>query len=162
MRTRNKLIATFGIVSMLGLGGAALARPPGGPGGGPGGHGGPGGGIFGMLGPRFGKLLQKLELTEQQEDLLFEVRQDMRKQRKTGRQAHLQTLDTVIAELDKPQPDAAKIKKAIDANIEQMRKNMYSGVDGFMRFHQSLDAKQRQELVHQLRRVQKHADQMDD
>ena len=33
MRTRNKLIATFGIVSMLGLGGAALARPPGGPGG---------------------------------------------------------------------------------------------------------------------------------
>lgn len=140
MYKRTKILATLAAISTLALGGVALARP--------GGH------DFG--GPhRLMKLVEKLDLTDAQQDLLDDLRLEAMKNRRANKDKRMDTLRAIADEIEKPQVDETKLKALADQHIELMRQNLHARIQGFGKLHRTLSPKQKQELAGQLRRMEK-------
>lgn len=134
---KKTLIATT-LVGLLAFGTVASADP--------------GGGFF-----RMGRFLQKLDLTEAQEDQAIAMKKDILRESKEARQQALGSLGEVGAELKKPKPDAARLHALADQRIADVTKVVHYAIDRFLVFHASLDAKQRAELGENLDRTQRRA-----
>jgi Spy/CpxP family protein refolding chaperone len=139
---RSIVIGT--LIASLAVGGVALAR-------------GPGGGGGGFFGPRMARLLEDLNLTEQQKDLAIDIRVGLKKQAKAMRRAHIASMDEVAAELAKPKPDAAKLHRILDQRAEEMRKLGHQAVDQFLTLHATLSNEQRAQLVAKLQKMEERA-----
>jgi Spy/CpxP family protein refolding chaperone len=116
-------------------------------------------GLGGGGGPhrRIAELLQRLSLTDQQEDMVVDLRKDLRKQGKALRQETMAGVDSVLGELDKPKPDAAKIHQLVDQRFEAARKTVHSVVDRLLQLHGTFSADQRRVLSEQVKRFHDRA-----
>ncbi|MCC7384503.1 MAG: periplasmic heavy metal sensor [Deltaproteobacteria bacterium] len=151
---KNKVIIISTLVGALALGTVALAHPGEGP------EGGRGGG--GFLGHRIGKLIQRLDLTDTQEDLAIDIRSDLKKEGRALKRAGFTRMNDLSAELAKPKPDAARLKQIADQMLEEQRKLVHTGIDRYLQLHATFSNEQRQRLVEQLKRGQERAKKMMD
>jgi Spy/CpxP family protein refolding chaperone len=135
---KMKTIMVGALVLALAVGGVAWAGPGG------------GGGFFGG---RMMRVLHDLQLTDQQEDLAFDIGHDIKKRARQMRKDAAGSLGTVSAELAKPKPDAAKLHAVADQRIEEMKKLAHYAIDRFLALHATLSADQRQELVKRLDKI---------
>jgi Spy/CpxP family protein refolding chaperone len=142
MSNHIKILSTLAAVAVFSVGAVALARPDGH------GHGGP---------HRLMKLVEKLDLTEAQQDLLDEIRLEAMKSRKANRAKKMEAMQALAAEIEKPQVDQTKLQALADQHIELMRQNLHARIQGFAKLHQTLTPAQKKELADQLRRVEKRA-----
>jgi Spy/CpxP family protein refolding chaperone len=143
--TRKFLALATGTVLLIGgLSAAAFA-----------GDGHKGGGRFfhkggGMLpGMRLMHLAERLDLTEEQEVAAVRMRRAIREEAKLNRAEMQGAFDEVIAELQKPEPNAAKLHQLVDEATARMTKVAHSSVDKYLEFHRTLTPEQRQTLVEQ-------------
>src|SRR5688572_30285228 len=105
-RTPKILALTAGVIVLAGgLSVAAFAHPGGG--GGRGFH--RGGKMIGMPGMRMLALAESLDLTEEQEVAAVRMRRSIREEAKLNHQQMQGAFSEVLAELEKPNPDPAKL-----------------------------------------------------
>ncbi len=133
---RRKLLLVSGIVGALAVSSVAVAGP---------GFGGRGG--FGRL----FKMIQRLDLTEEQEVLAVRLHRQIRAERKEIRQGMKGQMQTVIAELEKENPDPAKLHGMADQITAQMNKSMHGTIDKYLQLHSTLSESQRKEMVDTMR-----------
>jgi Spy/CpxP family protein refolding chaperone len=108
-----------------------------------------GGGM--MPGMMLMNLAERLELTEEQEVAAVRMRRAIREEAKKNRQEMKASFDGVLAELEKPQPDAARLHRLVDEASARMTKLAHSSVDRYLEFHATLTPEQRQKLVEDAR-----------
>ena len=96
---RNKIFGALALSTLaaLSLGGAALAK------GGPGHHGGKG-----IFGPGMHHVLAELDLSEEQQALAKELRDEARANHESERAEREQAMDSALTELAKAEPDSAE------------------------------------------------------
>jgi Spy/CpxP family protein refolding chaperone len=145
MTITKKFLTLALAATLVGAGGVALAR-------GPGGH-----GKGGFFGHRINRLLKKLDLREDQEDMALRFHVDMRKKRKAMKKDMASTMNAVSVELAKQQPDSARLHKLADQRLEAMRGMMHERIDAVLQIHATLDQQQRDKLTHELKRASKRA-----
>lgn len=144
MKAKKPLLITTGLLA-LGISAAAFAGP---------GHGfkrGFGGGPMRLL-----HLAETLDLTEEQEVKAIRMRRAIRKEMKANRQQMRASFDTVLAELEKPNPDPAKLHTLVDEATQRMNKVMHGSVDEYLELHKTFSAEQRQKLVERAREIKAH------
>jgi len=132
---RTLLVAA--VASTLAISGVALADP---------------GGPF-----KLGRFFHGLNLTESQEDAAIAVKKDIMKEGKKVREAAMESLDDVAAEVRKPKPDAAKLHHLADQRIDEVRKVVHFAIDRFLTFHQVLTPEQKNELAEHMEKAQRRA-----
>lgn len=137
---RTALVAAS-VVSALALGGVALAGPHKGRGG----PGGPGG--FGF---RLMRMVNHLDLTEEQEVKAVRLRHQLKEEMKAMKGDREQTMKTIAAELKKPTPDAAKLHGIADQMMARMTKMTHATIDKFLELHATFTPEQREKLGTQL------------
>ena len=143
-KKKTLIIGLTASIFLLGATGLAVARPGGG----------------GFFGHRMGRLIQQLDLTEEQQDLALELRSEMRSKRKAMRSQMLETMQTVASELEKPQPDSARLHQVANDRLEVMRTQMHQHIDNLLKLHSTLSDEQRTKLVRQLQRARKYGKHM--
>jgi hypothetical protein len=147
-RPSNKIIFSLALISMLAVGGAAMAQA--------------GPGFFGMPGQRFARILNKLNLSDQQENLALDVRDEIHKAGQGMRQQHQAAMEAVITELEKPKPDAQKLNTLADQQIDNLRKVVHLGIDKFLTLHATFSDQQRRDFTAELRHMQDMSKRMHD
>src|SRR5687768_11403036 len=110
---KNIVAAVVLALGLAGIAGTALAKGP--------------GGLLG--GRRMMRILEELNLTDQQEDMIAEIRRDMKEKRGVMKQARKETVEVALTELEKPSPDKARLHAIADQRIEDMRKMVHQGID---------------------------------
>jgi hypothetical protein len=145
-RPSKRLIFSLALISTLAIGGVAMAQA--------------GGGFFGMPGQRFARVLEKLNLSDQQENLALDIRDEIHRQGKGMRQQHQVAMETVITELEKPKPDAQKLNALADQQIDNLRKMVHVGIDKFLTLHATFSDQQRRDFSAELRHMQDMAKRM--
>lgn len=126
------LLPVLGAVALLGLGGAALAKPD--------------GGRPGAEGPR-GGLCAKLECSDQQKEELRAVASELRADTKGDREAIGRLGKELAAELAKAKPDEAAMKATMAKIANHERELRERAFDALMELHALLDAEQRAKLA---------------
>ncbi len=131
-RTRRRLLPLLGGVALLGIGGAALAKPA-------------------ITVPaadgKRGGLCARLECTETQKQELRAVMSELRADTKGDRQAIKRLHKQLAAEFAKDKPDEAAMR-SIQAQIATHHGEMQArGLDAMMEVHELLDAEQRAKLA---------------
>lgn len=142
-KTKKTLLAVSALVGTLALGGVALARP-----GGPGHHG--RGGPMKML-----RLMEGLDLTEQQELELVRIRRALREERRAARAEMQARVKALVAELDQETPNPQLFHAFIDDVSARRTKAMHDTVDRFLKLHATLTPAQRAELSEKLERIER-------
>jgi Spy/CpxP family protein refolding chaperone len=160
----SRLLLASTLAATMALGGVALAQPgPGacqgggdcmgqGPGRGHGGrHGGPGG-----MGPagKLLRLMETLDLTEQQEVALVRLRRELREEGKANFEARKADRVAMAAELAKATPNAAVFHQHLDQRLERQRVQGHAMIDKVLKFHATLSPEQKQALAERLTQVQ--------
>jgi Spy/CpxP family protein refolding chaperone len=144
---KSKILVALALVAALAVGGGVAFA-----------QGVEGGGFFGH---RIARVLEKLNLTDQQENLALDVRDELKRAGKAMRQENHAAMDAVVAELDKPKPDAAKLHAVADQRIDAFRKVMHLGIDKFLTLHATFSDDQRQafsaEMKHVSNMAKRHA-----
>jgi Spy/CpxP family protein refolding chaperone len=148
--TANKKVRTGFLIAgvltgALAIGTAALAGPGGGP---------KGWGHGGMPGLALMHVMERLDLTDQQELQLIKVRKNLHEQGKEARIEMAADVSQVLDEIEKPAPNAQKIHSIADQTIQRFSKIVHSGIDQVLAFHQTLSAEQRDTLVKEAREAQ--------
>ncbi len=138
----KKTIMIGTLVGVLAVGGVAMAGGP---------HG--GGGFFGG---RIARLMERLNLTEQQQLKAIQIRSAIKERRKDAKGSRGADMELIAAELAKPNPDKAKLHALADQRIAEMQKNMHFTIDQFLELHGTLTAEQRTQLVESLKKGKKH------
>ncbi len=134
------------VVGTLGIGTVAFARPF-------------GGGGFGMPGMGILRMVERLELTEQQEVQAVRLRREVREEMKGMRAQTHAEMGQVIDELAKPTPDARKIHGVVDNALARMGKLAHAVVDKALAFHATLSPEQKQTLAEDAKRFHERAQQ---
>ena len=139
---KKPILFASGLIAALGISAFAFAGPP---------HGGGGHGFKrgggGMMGMHLMHLAERLNLTEQQEVQAVRMRRAIRKQAKANKQEMRDAFKSVLLELEKENPDPAKLHKLVDDATARMNKLGHASVDEYLEFHRTLSVEQRQELV---------------
>lgn len=138
--TTRLLLAAVG--ASVALGGIAIAGPGFGP------HGPPGAFPMHLM-----HILDRLELTEAQEEIL--VRNHLKNRRARGelREQMRADRDKLAAELEKASPDRALVHALVEQNAERMKQRAHARVDQLLDLHQSLNETQRAQLVEELKHM---------
>ncbi|MED5370249.1 MAG: periplasmic heavy metal sensor [Myxococcota bacterium] len=138
---RNKIFGALALSTLaaLSLGGAALAK------GGPGHHGGKG-----IFGPGMHHVLAELDLSEEQQALAKELRDEARANHESERAEREQAMDSALTELAKAEPDSAALHAIVDQQLATMSTRMHDGVDAFLTLHATFTEAQRATLVSEL------------
>jgi Spy/CpxP family protein refolding chaperone len=145
MKNKKRILIASSLAALLiGASAVAVAKSPGF------GHGkhGPMGGGPGM---RLLHLAETLDLTEQQEVMAVRVRRTLREEMKANKDQMKGTFDEVLLELERPEPDTAKLHRLVDDISTRMTKVAHLSVDEYMKLHRTLSEEQRQQLVDRAR-----------
>ncbi len=159
MKLNRKILAvTTGAVLLAGgLSAAALA--------GPGGHGrfAHRGGRMGMMGAMPGlrllHLAETLNLSDEQELAAIKMRREIREEAQQNRQQMASIFSDVLIELEKPEPDAARLHQIVDQTSARMTKLAHASVDKYLKFQRTLTPEQRQQLVDHARMMKERREQ---
>src|SRR5688572_14892154 len=100
------------------------------------------------------RVLRDIQLTEQQEDMAFEITHDIKKRARQMRKDSAGSMSVVTTELAKPKPDAARLHSVADQKIEEMKKLAHYAIDRFLALHATLSNDQRQQLVKRLEKME--------
>lgn len=147
MKSKKPLLILSGLLA-LGLSAVAFA--------------GPGHGFRRFGGPPMMRLLhlaERLDLTEEQEVKAVRMRRAIRKEVKANRQQMRASYDALLLELEKQNPDPAKLHRMVDDATKRINKVMHTSVDEYLEFHKTLSDEQRQTLVDEARDMRKHRKQ---
>lgn len=134
MKTRKAMMVAA-VLGGMALSGAAIA---GGRGQGGLGHGG-----------GFHRLLEGVELTEAQTEMLEAARPDA-EDREAMRAEHEAEREAILAELSKEKPDAARIHATIDARAAERTARMHEMVDAGLALYATLTPDQRAQVLENL------------
>ena len=116
---------------------------------------------MGLPGRKMMRLLEDLNLTDQQEDMIVEMRREMRDKRGAFKQVRKESMETAMTELEKASPDKAKLHNLADQRIEGMRKMVHQGIDKFLALHATFSAEQRKTLTTRIRKLHERAARWD-
>jgi uncharacterized membrane protein len=131
---------------LVGAGGVAFAGQFGG-------HG--GGGPHGWGGPMaLMQLVNRLDLSDQQELQLIKIRKSMHQEGKQARQEMQANISQIADELEKPAPNASKIHGVADQAMQRFSKVVHGAIDQFLTLHATLTPDQRETLVQSIREHQ--------
>lgn len=141
----NKKIIAASVIALgvAGIAGTAFARGPGG---------------FGFGGPVLMRLLDDLKLSDQQELMIVQMRREAREKHKEMREARKETMQIALQELEKPNPDKARLHNLADQRIEQLRKMIHQGIDKVLALHATFTPEQRKTLVTKAHKMQERAE----
>lgn len=131
------LLPAIGGLALLGLGGAALAKPV-------------ADGARGERGHR--GLCATLECTDQQKEELRAVKQELRADSKADREAIKRLHETIATEFAKATPDEAAMRAAGKQIAVHKRELEERGFDAMMEIHALLNPAQRAELAELMKR----------
>lgn len=149
-KTKTRLTLLTALVGTLALGGTALARPGGGHG-----HRGHGGGPA----ARFVKMIERLDLTEEQEVRAVRLRRQLRKERKALRPQMQQARKTMMAEMAKDTPNASAIEAAMDRMAALRQQQAKRSLAAVLELHATLTPAQKAKLREHLERMDKKMDE---
>ncbi|MBI4821165.1 MAG: Spy/CpxP family protein refolding chaperone [Deltaproteobacteria bacterium] len=116
---------------------------------------------FGLHG-RIEKLLRDLKLSDQQEDMLVEMKAGMKSKRKEMKQKMGQSFGALTEELKKPNPDKKRLHAIVDQHADQMRAAGHARIDDMLKFHSTLSDEQRATLTERLERLERHRKRLAD
>lgn len=139
-------IALVALAGALTLGGVALAK--GGPDGGP--------------PPGLRELMESLNLTDEQQAMVEQMRDSHKEMRERHHQAREETADAMLAELAKEKPDAKEMHKRIDQDLAELSTDLHNRVDEALELHGTLSPEQRETLVNGLQELREERDQRRD
>ena len=143
--TVKRSLALFTALAGLALGGVAIAGP-------------------GMGGPMMGAL-QELDLTEDQQDTLQQLREEARESHQEVREQMKANREAIQEQLRSDAPDAALLHDLVDEASALRTEMAHARIDRMLEVHATLDAEQREELFelldegrqrHHRRRVRRH------
>ena len=147
MSKKTLAAVAIGTLTMLALGGTAIAKG--------GGHGGPFGGMH--------RIVEQLDLTPEQQELGMALREEAKADHDAQRESRNAAYDTIRAELALEQPDSAALHSLIDEQLALMSVNMHDRLDGFLTLHATFSADQRATLVEEMDQAKaRKEDRMED
>ncbi|MEZ4322135.1 MAG: Spy/CpxP family protein refolding chaperone [Myxococcota bacterium] len=129
-------------LSALAAGGLAVAGPPGGFRGGPGGHDGPPGIEGHVL-----HLIQELDLTDAQKQVLRDIREENMAEREAHRSEREAHMAIVREQLLSDVPDAALLHSMIDQNAAEMQARAHDRLDTVLEIQAILTPEQRAQVA---------------
>jgi Spy/CpxP family protein refolding chaperone len=139
MKLTPKILGiTSGVIVAGGLSAVAFAHPP------------------GLPGMRMLSMAQRLDLSEEQEVAAVRMRRAIREEAQQNREEMKAAFDEVLKELEKPNPDPAKMHRLVDDASARMTKVAHSSVDKYLEFHRTLTPEQRKELVASAKEMKEH------
>lgn len=139
MKKTSKYIGIAAALAVLTAGGAAFARPDGMP--------------KGMPGMAFLRMLGDLDLTEAQELQAVRARRLVRDEMKEAHEATAASMGRVIAELEKPAPDAGAIHGVADEALGRLQKIVHLAIDQYLALHATFSPEQRQQVAAQAKEM---------
>ncbi|MFT5586833.1 MAG: hypothetical protein ACI9VR_004435 [Cognaticolwellia sp.] len=134
MSKKTLAAVALGTLTMLALGGTAIAKG--------GGHGGPFGGMH--------RIVDQLDLSPEQQELGVAMREDAKADHDAQRTSRSAAFDTIQAELALEQPDSATLHGLIDEQLALMSVTMHDRLDDFLTLHATFSAEQRATLVEEM------------
>lgn len=134
MSKKTLAAIALGTLTMLALGGTAIAKG--------GGHGGPFGGMH--------RLVEQLDLTPEQQELGMQLKEEAKADQEAQRESRSAAFDTIRSELALEQPDSAALHSLIDVQLASMSVTMHERLDGFLTLHATFSDEQRATLVDEM------------
>lgn len=134
MSKKSLAAVALGTLTMLALGGTAIAKGAG--------HGGPFGGMH--------RMVEQLDLTPEQQELGMALREDAKADQESQRSTRSAAFDTIQAELALEQPDSALLHGVIDEQLALMTVTMHDRLDDLLTLHATFSAEQRATLVQEM------------
>jgi len=104
----------------------------------------------GPFGPDLARFAQALDLSETQESMVDEMREDVRAQMKANRTGKQADKEDIKAMLSQETLDADVVHSMIDDRISEMASFSHEMADKFIALHATLDADQRATLVEKM------------
>lgn len=137
-RLRGLGLGAAVLLGAVALAGIADARP----GHGKRGHGGPG-----MFGRTFFKMVQHLDLSEEQEVAAVRLRRSMREEMKSIREGMRTDMSAIADEMKKTTPDRQRIHQLLDAVNARKQQMAHTMADKALDFHANLTPDQKAEVA---------------
>lgn len=137
---RALALGAFAAITVVGAA-AAWAGP---------GHGGPGGGMW--MG-RLQRMIQHLDLSEEQEVQAVRLFRGVREKAEATREQHKANRQRVAEELAKPEPDARALHAMLDEMAQARTQIGHEAIDAFLQLHATLTPEQRFELKELMERA---------
>lgn len=113
----------------------------------------------GLPGMAFMRVIDDLDLTEEQEIKAIRVRRNLREQAEEARREMDGTMGKVAVELAKANPDATKLHAIADEVIKRIQKVTHSAIDQVLELHRTLSPEQRETLANRLERIEARRDE---
>jgi Spy/CpxP family protein refolding chaperone len=116
-------------------------------------HGHMGGGPMGVVHEQFQQIVQKLNLTPEQQAYVDRARTLMESRMQEMGSRHDEEMNTLVAAIGDGTLDRTQVRAKIDAHLDQARSTAYDVSDELVGFVNSLDANQRTMLKDELTKM---------